>query len=129
MRWERGRPQRKKARRFRRAFDSVRHRDYANSKRPAAPMPPPMHMVTTPYFSFWPASLRRRASSRMWPVQRVPVMPKGWPMEIEPPRSEEHTSELQSLMRISYAVFCLIKKNIYITSRQAYVAQLTNYSL
>src|SRR3546814_3547336 len=26
-------------------------------------------------------------------------------------RSEEHTSELQSLMRISYAVFCLKKKN------------------
>src|SRR3546814_5753529 len=30
--------------------------------------------------------------------------PFGW-------RSEEHTSELQSLMRISYAVFCLKKKN------------------
>src|SRR3546814_4532731 len=28
------------------------------------------------------------------------------------PRSEEHTSELQSLMRISYAVFCLKKKNM-----------------
>src|SRR3546814_5261685 len=28
-----------------------------------------------------------------------------------PERSEEHTSELQSLMRISYAVFCLKKKN------------------
>src|SRR3546814_9746596 len=28
-------------------------------------------------------------------------------------RSEEHTSELQSLMRISYAVFCLKKKNKY----------------
>src|SRR3546814_2965819 len=28
-----------------------------------------------------------------------------------PNRSEEHTSELQSLMRISYAVFCLKKKN------------------
>src|SRR3546814_10287019 len=27
------------------------------------------------------------------------------------PRSEEHTSELQSLMRISYAVFCLKKNN------------------
>src|SRR3546814_9633840 len=27
------------------------------------------------------------------------------------PRSEEHTSELQSLMRISFAVFCLTKKN------------------
>src|SRR3546814_7669093 len=33
------------------------------------------------------------------------------PAEIElDPRSEEHTSELQSLMRISYAVFCLKKK-------------------
>src|SRR3546814_5613389 len=31
------------------------------------------------------------------------------------PRSEEHTSELQSLMRISYAVFCLKKKNSYYT--------------
>src|SRR3546814_6030949 len=31
-------------------------------------------------------------------------------------RSEEHTSELQSLMRISYAVFCLKKKN----NRQKY---------
>src|SRR3546814_10237194 len=30
-------------------------------------------------------------------------------------RSEEHTSELQSLMRISYAVFCLKKKNKNIT--------------
>src|SRR3546814_3044092 len=30
---------------------------------------------------------------------------------IETPRSEEHTSELQSLMRISYAVFCLKKTN------------------
>src|SRR3546814_9299748 len=29
-------------------------------------------------------------------------------------RSEEHTSELQSLMRISYAVFCLKKKNRYL---------------
>src|SRR3546814_2983305 len=37
-------------------------------------------------------------------------------------RSEEHTSELQSLMRISYAVFCLNKKNpntnIYTTPQQ-----------
>src|SRR3546814_5226077 len=31
-------------------------------------------------------------------------------------RSEEHTSELQSLMRISYAVFCLKKKNIIIAN-------------
>src|SRR3546814_9697251 len=33
------------------------------------------------------------------------------PMLTERRRSEEHTSELQSLMRISYAVFCLKKKN------------------
>src|SRR3546814_978079 len=32
-------------------------------------------------------------------------------VDIEAFRSEEHTSELQSLMRISYAVFCLKKKN------------------
>src|SRR3546814_8940742 len=32
-------------------------------------------------------------------------------------RSEEHTSELQSLMRISYAVFCLKKKNRNIVTR------------
>src|SRR3546814_2141776 len=31
-------------------------------------------------------------------------------------RSEEHTSELQSLMRISYAVFCLKKKKTYIST-------------
>src|SRR3546814_8924004 len=38
-----------------------------------------------------------------------------------PTRSEEHTSELQSLMRISYAVFCLKKKkrdNNYTTNHQ-----------
>src|SRR3546814_9473371 len=33
-----------------------------------------------------------------------------YPVEIPGVRSEEHTSELQSLMRISYAVFCLKKK-------------------
>src|SRR3546814_10706685 len=31
-------------------------------------------------------------------------------LSVDHPRSEEHTSELQSLMRISYAVFCLKKK-------------------
>src|SRR3546814_9209810 len=36
------------------------------------------------------------------------VPPQSGPLDL---RSEEHTSELQSLMRISYAVFCLKKKN------------------
>src|SRR3546814_7766946 len=43
----------------------------------------------------------RRIEARGWVVDR---------------RSEEHTSELQSLMRISYAVFCLKKKNSNISS-------------
>src|SRR3546814_10371816 len=37
----------------------------------------------------------------------VPWQLAGWQVDV---RSEEHTSELQSLMRISYAVFCLKKK-------------------
>src|SRR3546814_9737941 len=51
-----------------------------------------------------------------------------------PGRSEEHTSELQSLMRISYAVFCLKKKkrNLYthypsITKTTPRVSQKTSY--
>src|SRR3546814_5800431 len=45
---------------------------------------------------------RRHALQRHLAARRVGVGAK---------RSEEHTSELQSLMRISYAVFCLKKKN------------------
>src|SRR3546814_6167019 len=41
-------------------------------------------------------------------VQINPVFRRGAPKSAR--RSEEHTSELQSLMRISYAVFCLKKK-------------------
>src|SRR3546814_1850553 len=38
--------------------------------------------------------------------------------QARPQRSEEHTSELQSLMRISYAVFCLKKKKKTHNNRQ-----------
>src|SRR3546814_7670421 len=47
----------------------------------------------------------------------------GQPFD-QPGRSEEHTSELQSLMRISYAVFCLTKK----TTKSIYKQQLTIYT-
>src|SRR3546814_2148441 len=40
-------------------------------------------------------------------------------------RSEEHTSELQSLMRISYAVFCLKKKNNYKKIKLHYTTHTT----
>src|SRR3546814_2040306 len=46
----------------------------------------------------------------------------------KPRRSEEHTSELQSLMRISYAVFCLKKKtspiNLTLTGRSTLYYQV-----
>src|SRR3546814_2107063 len=42
-------------------------------------------------------------------------LPEGYQVEDLLTRSEEHTSELQSLMRISYAVFCLQKKTPPIT--------------
>src|SRR3546814_4115063 len=43
---------------------------------------------------------------------RPPKVPRGVRLRLAlESRSEEHTSELQSLMRISYAVFCLKKKN------------------
>src|SRR3546814_10607347 len=56
------------------------------------------------------------------PTQRATILPLGFSGDDSPAlravidcadnaqRSEEHTSELQSLMRISYAVFCLKKK-------------------
>src|SRR3546814_3856613 len=65
-------------------------------------------------------------------VGSVPVFSRKWAagtpfdqIQLTPPikrrarRSEEHTSELQSLMRISYAVFCLTKK---ITSQLNYTS-------
>src|SRR3546814_5848767 len=44
----------------------------------------------------------------------VSAMSRLPPDRLPAPRSEEHTSELQSLMRISYAVFCLKKKKLQI---------------
>src|SRR3546814_2727430 len=52
------------------------------------------------------AATRREAA---WGVKSRGRQGRGRCVRAEP-RSEEHTSELQSLMRISYAVFCLKKK-------------------
>src|SRR3546814_3156253 len=49
--------------------------------------------------------------SRNEPAAAFFLLPaRAWELMIGAVRSEEHTSELQSLMRISYAVFCLKKK-------------------
>src|SRR3546814_9556350 len=48
---------------------------------------------------------------RYWhALPAVSLLPPICPVESPSARSEEHTSELQPLMRISYAVFCLKKK-------------------
>src|SRR3546814_5876897 len=46
-----------------------------------------------------------------WPASSQAGKPRTGISDSIETRSEEHTSELQSLMRISYAVFCLKKKN------------------
>src|SRR3546814_4621044 len=58
--------------------------------------------------------LSMRASSGDFVPGRVELggTPSVKGQGLRPTRSEEHTSELQSLMRISYAVFCLKKKNL-----------------
>src|SRR3546814_5783198 len=47
----------------------------------------------------------------LWDAVTNPDRIPRWFLPVS--RSEEHTSELQSLMRISYAVFCLNKKKLY----------------
>src|SRR3546814_5193999 len=68
---------------------------------------------------FEPAFLAQagRVQQGFGPVAQRPAQPAGQRHgEAALGRSEEHTSELQSLMRISYAVFCLKKKKkTYIT--------------
>src|SRR3546814_4288716 len=50
----------------------------------------------------------------------------GIPPSAYCPRSEEHTSELQSLMRISYAVFCLKKKKSNTQHKRTLLLTKTN---
>src|SRR3546814_7404724 len=71
-------------------------------------------------------SVRRAVRSRVRGLSGVDRGRRVWrddPSDVPAPRrqlgrSEEHTSELQSLMRISYAVFCLKKKKIKIETSQ-----------
>src|SRR3546814_3955511 len=55
-------------------------------------------------------------------VQRVPVRIVFDTKNAPDPRSEEHTSELQSLMRISYAVFCFKKKKEFTTNQTGHIS-------
>src|SRR3546814_3608710 len=60
---------------------------------------------------FRPPSSGRRLFTGYAIIAYSGTLSSSKPMNNDAKRSEEHTSELQSLMRISYAVFCLKKKN------------------
>src|SRR3546814_10492338 len=66
-----------------------------------------------PYTTLFRSRWRRASSSTCKPPVATdpPTGRPGSRVGTKSARSEEHTSELQSLMRISYAVFCLKKKN------------------
>src|SRR3546814_4173534 len=82
--------------------------------------PPPM--MTTSWFSLWAMTnspiyfsllaepLAQAGQIVTGPPSASDALIGGCILDVGE-RSEEHTSELQSLMRISYAVFCLKKKN------------------
>src|SRR3546814_3315479 len=73
----------------------------ANAARSVKPMPsPPISICGCGRDRIFPQDSVASASSE--PLRRLFIN-----------RSEEHTSELQSLMRTSYAVFCLKKKNTH----------------
>src|SRR3546814_1124456 len=89
-----------------RAF--VRFRELADAEGPrfVAWFEPDHHIVRANAGFF-----ARRFASMRWSIL-TPELSIHWDGDAltEGPRSEEHTSELQSLMRIPYAVFCLTKK-------------------
>src|SRR3546814_8195248 len=62
-------------------------------------------------------SFRQSATTMKCPPEKFHFYSMPWDLK---ERSEEHTSELQSLMRISYAVFCLKKKSKQHTIHYSY---------
>src|SRR3546814_2407167 len=99
----------------RRSSDLRRWRCWSTPVRPAPRRCWPAHCTTTAARESLAAARSARGRCRRC---------CRWTMATRS-RSEEHTSELQSLMRISYAVFCLKKKN---TTCTFYAAQ-TNKQL
>src|SRR3546814_1949786 len=94
----------------------------ARRGRGRAPSPPPAwrrvragrHGHIPPHS---PAAESRRAPAPEWRRSARPEHRRAARSKCHWGRSEEHTSELQSLMRISYAVFCLNKKTKNKTSQ------------
>src|SRR3546814_2182245 len=77
------------------------NRPFPNSSITTMPTISQCQMLKEPIIRLQARPPRRNRYCPKWEVGRL----------LSTPRSEEHTSELQSLMRNSYAVFCLKKKN------------------
>src|SRR3546814_343917 len=69
----------------------------------------------------WSVLCNQSDDHRIWQRRQGAIVPRSYLPPERHRRSEEHTSELQSLMRISYAVFCLKKKNKHITHCTVYI--------
>src|SRR3546814_6008923 len=72
-----------------------------------------LRVVDQPHVEFVAGAetvLLRRGVPGLEAFRKRDLRRQAWPAAGGQQRSEEHTSELQSLMRISYAVFCLKKK-------------------
>src|SRR3546814_5480564 len=89
---------------------------------PAPPSPPPPESFPSPKL----LSLPRPPAPPLPLLESETLSPPSRPSATVPPRSGEHTSELQSLMRTSYAVFCLKKKRTLTqSSSPSYASQTT----
>src|SRR3546814_5647296 len=95
-------PSRRNAIRF-----EYRFSDRARRRSRACPQPPGVNATTAD----WPAS-----SSRAARAAAISFFASLATIAVDCSRSEEHTSELQSLMRISYVVFCLKEKHYRIST-------------
>src|SRR3546814_8584867 len=98
-----------------RAFSAAKESwTLAGQLTPSASIPPVRHRSRTSRWHFRPqrpvTAMVGAAAAACLAVVSAPTLLLMWQSDY---RSEEHTSELQSLMRISYAVFCLNNKNTY----------------
>src|SRR3546814_5332553 len=94
-------------------FESFLPHERSPEHAPAGKSGPPPHILRTARDN---PNLSRRISQSLLPWRPAGTLPGRLKCC---PRSEEHTSELQSLMRISYAVFCLKKKHLNTQTSQS----------
>src|SRR3546814_1082665 len=93
---------------------------------PFASDTPRLRAAETPAFAWVIILIRADANLR---TTSGPLSVEPSSTTITSKRSEEHTSELQSLMRISYAVFCLKKKTTTNTHQQYYISDTITHTL